>query len=217
MPVKSQKSLGEKPFAKVNNILDKIPSIQNFRSSKKFYLILIIVGVLLLAFYKKDLFIAAMVNGSPITNLDLQLRLNKQFRSQTLNQMINEKIILDEAAKNNAIASEDEVNRKISEIEVSVGGAEALNTLLTQQGQTRESIKQQIKLQLAIEKLYAKEATISAQEVDKFLETSRETLRATDSASQQKEAKELLKQQKLSQIFNQKFTELRQQAKIQIF
>lgn len=191
--------------------------IITYRPSKTVYIIALIAGILLLAMYKKSWFIAATVNGSPVTNLDLQLRLNQQFRTQTLNQMINEKIILDEAAKNNAIPSEEEISKKVSEIETSVGGAQALDTLLSQQGQTRDSIRQQIRLQLSIEKLYASEATVSAEEVDKFLESSRESLRATDSASQVKEAENLLKQQKLSQIFNQKFQELRKRAKIQIF
>ena len=160
---------------------------------------------------------AATVNGSPVTNLELQARLNKQFRTQTLTQMINEKIILSEAAKNNAIATDSEVNKKISEIEASVGGAQSLDALLAQQGQTRDSIRQQIRLQLSIEKLYTKDATVSAEEVSKFIEQNKDQLRASDSAGQQKEASDNIKSQKLSQIFSQKFQDLKTKAKVQIF
>ncbi len=205
------------PFKKTNNFLNKLSSYKNFRSSKKFYLILVVAGLALLFMYKKSWFVAAMVNGSPITNLELQMKLNKQFRSQILTQLINEKIILAEAAKNNALASETEVSKKISEIETQVGGAQALDTLLSQQGQTRNSIREQIKLQLTIEKLYANEATVSAEEVNTFVEQNKDQLRATDSAGQQKEATEAIKSQKLSQIFSQKFQDLKQKAKIQIF
>jgi len=170
-----------------------------------------------LVIYKKNWFVAATINGSPITNLELQMRLNREFRSQTLNQLINEKIILNEAVKNNAVVSEAEINKKISEIETNVGGTDALNALLSQQGQTKDSLRQQIKLQLAIEKLYSKDATTSAEEVEKFVESNKAQLRATDSAGQTKEAADLLKQQKLSQIFSQKFQELRQNAQIKIF
>ncbi|MBI2040146.1 SurA N-terminal domain-containing protein [Candidatus Microgenomates bacterium] len=213
----TSKNLKEKPFPLINNVLDKIPNLQNFKSSKKFYVILLIVGVLLLAMLKKDWFIAALVNGSPITNLELQMKLNQQFRTQTLNQMINEKIILDEAAKNNATPTEAEINNKISELEKSVGGTQVFDSLLSQQGQNRDSIRSQIKVQLSIEKLYLNEATISAQEVEQFLSNNKDQLQATDSAGQIKEVENILKQQKLSQIFNQKFQELRQKAKIQIF
>lgn len=213
----SSKNEAARPFNTVNNYLDKLSSLKNFRSSKKFYIILIAIGLLLLFIYKKNWFVAAMVNGSPITNLELQMKLNKQFRSQILTQLINEKIILAEAAKNNVIATEAEISSKISEIETQVGGAQALDALLTQQGQTRDSIRQQIRLQLSIEKLYVNEATVSGEEVAAFIEQNKDNLRATDSAGQQKEAEETLKNQKLSQIFSQKFQDLKQKAKIQIF
>lgn len=205
------------PFKKVNGLLDKLSSLKKLKSSKKLYIVLIIAGLLALGVYKKELFIAATVNGAPVTNLDLQMRLNKEFRTQILNSIINEKIILDEAAKNNAIPSEIEVNQKISEIETNVGGAQALDALLSQQKQTRQSIRQQIKLQLTIEKLYTKDATVSAEELTAFIESNKEQLRATDSAGQATEASEILKQQKLSQLFSQKFQELRGKAKIKIF
>ena len=152
-----------------------------------------------------------------MSNIELQMRLNQQFRTQTLNQMINEKIISDEAAKNNITITPAEVDKKISEIEASVGGAQTLDAMLSQQGQTRNSVKQQIKLQLTIEKLYSKDATVSAEEVTAFVEQNKIQLRATDSAGQQKEAYDDIKNQKLSQIFSQKFQELRTKAKIQIF
>lgn len=205
------------PFAPVNNLLDKIYSFKNFRSSKKFYLILLITGLLLLAVYKKNWFVTATVNGVPLTNLELQSKLNEQFRTQTLNQLINEKIILQEATKLGAIPTEVEISAKIAELETSVGGKDALNTLLTQQGQTVDALRKQLAIQLAVTKLYASEATVSADEVEKFLTENRSLLRATDSAGQTREAEETLKQQKLSQIFNQKFQELRQKAKIQLF
>lgn len=205
------------PFAPVNNLLDKIYSFKNFRSSKKFYLIILLAGILLLAMYKKDWFIAATVNGTPITNLELQAKLNQQFKTQTLNQLINEKIILQEAIKMGTIPQQSEISAKITELETSVGGKEALDTLLSQQSQTRDTLREQLRVQLAVTKLYEKEATVSASEVEKFLSENKSLLRATDSAGQEKEAEETLKQQKLSQIFTQKFQELRQKANIKIF
>ena len=191
--------------------------IISFRPSPKVYIILLIALGLLLAFYKKEWFVAATVNGTPITNLELLAKLNQQFRGQTLNQMINEKIILDEARKSNIAVSDSEIEEKLQELENQVGGAEVFESLLAQQGQTRNSVKQQIRLQLIIEKLYQNEATVSAQEIDQFLQTSSESLQATDSAAQRKEAQDLLKQKKINQVFSQKFQELRQSAKIQIF
>ncbi len=206
------------PGGKLNNFLNNFSSnITDFKKSKKFYIIVVIAGLLLLSIYKKDWFIAATVNGTPITNLELQSKLNQQFRSKTLDQLVTEKIILNEAMKNNALPTEAEINGKIKEIETQVGGAQALDGLLSQQGQTRSSVRDGLKLQLAMTKLYEKNATVSAEEVTNFVEQNKDQLRATDSASQQKEAYDAIKSQKLSQLFSQKFQELKTKAKIQIF
>lgn len=209
--------MAKAPYSSVNNLLDKLNSFKNFKSSKKLYIVILIAGLLLLGFYKKSWFVAAIVNGAPITNLELQMKLNQQFRTQTLNQLINEKIILEEARKANSTPSEPEVDKRISELEAQVGGPQILDTLLTQQGQTRQGLRDQVRLQLAIAKLYDREATVSADEITKFIEQSSSLLQATDSGKQQEEAFNLLKQQKITEIFNQKFQELRQNAKIQIF
>lgn len=205
------------PFKPVNDLLTKFDSFKKFRSSKMFYVVLIALGLLLLIVYKKNLIIAAMVNNSPVSNLELQTRLNEQFRTQTLNSLINEKIILSEAARNNVVVTAGDIDKKIAEIEANIGGAATFDQLLSQQGQTRASIRQQIKLQAIIEKLYEKEATVSAEEVTEFVEQNGGQLQATDSAGQQKEAYGIIQNQKLSQIFSQKFQELKAKAKVNIF
>lgn len=205
------------PFYNSDKFMKLSEKIVNFKPSRKFYTILIIAGLVLLLAYKKELLIAAMVNGQPISNIELQFKLNKQYKSQVLDQMVTEKIITEEATKNNTMPTEADIDKKIAEIETQVGGAQALDSILSQQNQTRSSIRDQIKLPMAMEKLYEKEATVSASEVQNFIETNKDYLKATDSASQIKEAENILKQQKLSQISAQKFQELKQKAKIQIF
>ncbi len=194
-----------------------LAKVADYRASKRVYLVILLLGLLLLAYYKKDWFVAAMVNGQPISNLELQQRLNQQYRQQVLNQMVNEKVVTDAAAQKNITVSQSEVNQKISDYEKSVGGPDVLNSLLSQQGQTREGFERQVRLQLLVEKLYGSEATVSAQEVNDFINQNKAQLQASDEAGQTKEATDAIKQQKLSQVFQQKFQALRQAAKIQIF
>ena len=212
------KNLNTLPGGKLNNFLNQnFDKFINFKSSKKFYIILLAVVLLLLIIYKKSWFIAATVDSSIITNFELLSKMNQQFRQQTLNQMINEKILLQEASKKGITIQNSELEGKIIELEQNVGGAGVLDNLLSQQGQTRSTLRDQVRVQLTISKLYDQEATVSAEEVAKFLEQNRASLQATDSAKQEEEAFNLLKQQKLSEIFNQKFQELRQKANIKIF
>lgn len=199
----------------------KIPNpkldLKNIKFDRRFAAIVLIVGLLILVFYKKSLFIAALVNNQPITNFELLVKMNQQFRDQTLNQLLNEKIILQEARKKGIMVNDDELSKKILELEEKVGGAEALSSLLAQQGQSKETLKDQLRMQLLIEKMYILESTISAQMVEEFIRDNPDQLKASDSATQVLEAKEILTQQKLSEVFNERFTTLRQQAKIQIF
>lgn len=215
---KRAQNLNTLPGGKLNNLLNQnFDKFKNFKFSKKFYIVLLITAVMLLAVYKKSWFVAATVDSMPITNLELQMKLNDQYRAQTLDQLITGKVILNEAAKNNVIPNPQEVDSKLAEFEASVGGKDTLDTILTQQGQTRSGIKERITIQLALTKLYDKEATVSTEEIAKFIKDNSAVLQSTDSAKQQQEAYDLLKQQKNSEIFNQKFQELRQKAKIVIF
>lgn len=198
-------------------LIPSVSSLKNYKSSKGLYIGLAVAGLFLLALYRKDLIIAATVNGSPISNFEVLSRLNDQYRTQTLNQMVNEKIILDEARKSGVSVSENEINERISEVEKSVGGPQALETLLTQQGQSRASLKNQMKIQLTVEKMFASSAAVSPDEVSSFIEQNKDSLQATTSAEQQKEATDIIKQQKLSKVFQEKFQEWKQQAKVKIF
>lgn len=192
-------------------------TVKNFRPTKQTYLIALIIGLLLLGYYKKGWFVAATVNGAPLSNFELLSRMNQQYRSQVLNQMVNEKIILDAAKAKNVTVSKSDIDQKLSQIENNVGGSQALDSLLAQQGQTRDTLYQQLKLQVTIEKLYADEATVSAEEVQKYIVDNKDQLTATTSAEQTKEAEDILKQQKLAKVFNSKFQELKEQAKVLIF
>ncbi|MBI2036404.1 SurA N-terminal domain-containing protein [Candidatus Microgenomates bacterium] len=193
-------------------------SISRFRVNKTWTIIILMVVFLGILFYfKRSWFIAATVNGSPITNFELLSQMNSQYRQQTLTDLINQQIIKDEIRKSGITVAQSEIDEKLTQIELNVGGAAALDSLLSQQGQTRFDLSQQIKLQLGLEKLYVKEATVSADEVADYVAKNKSQLTATDSAGQVKEAEETLRQQKLTEVFTEKFQQLRSNAKVTIF
>ena len=178
------------------------------------------MSVLALGFFifkNKSLFLPAIVNGSPITGIELMSKLNRDFGSQTLENMINEKIILGEAGKKNALPTKQEIDGKIAEIEQQFGGSESFNGLLAAQGETRAGLEGQMKIQLAIEKMYSSEATASSEEIDEYIKTNKAIMTATDSAAQRLEAEKALKQQKISEVFRTKFDELKKAASVKIF
>lgn len=190
---------------------------QNLKHNKTVYLLVLLLGLALLFYYKRGWFIAATVNGAPVTNIELLAKMNQLYRSQTLSQVIDEKLIAQEAAKKHIVVTDQDVSDRVAQIEKSFGGSGGLDMLLSQQGQSRQILKDQLKYQLLVEKLYQDQATVSAQEIDQFITSNKDSLKSTDSAKQRQEAENLIKQQKLAQIFQDKFKQLKDAAKIRIF
>lgn len=191
--------------------------LTKIKLNKSIMIIFLLTAIVILAFYKKNWFVAASVNGEPITNIALLAKLNQLYRTPVLSQMIDEKVILDEAQKRGIIITSSEIQARATKWEARFGGKEAFNNLLAQQGQSRGDFESQIKYQLIVEKMFDKEASVSAEEIDQFLKTNKTELQSSDSAQQVADATDLLKQQKIGKIFAQKFPELKQQANIKIF
>lgn len=185
--------------------------------SRRGVIILIVIALLLLFFFKKNLLVAAMVNGQPITSLELNQRLYQTSKDQVLNQMINERIIQQEAAKKGVNVTSQQIQDKMAEVEKTYGGADSFNALLAQQGLTRDQFAQQTKIQLMVEALYKNDITPTDDEINKFMDQNKSLPEATDEAKFKETAVSQITQQKLSTVFNQKFPELRQQSNIQIF
>ncbi len=193
--------------------------ISNYQKSqpKKFWFIILVISILLLAVIRKDLFVAALVNGQPISNLELQTRLNQQFKTQTLTQMVNEKLLQQEAAKKGIVIAQSDLDTKVKEVENQYGGADAFNSILSQQGMNMVDFLAQIKLQLTVEKLYSSEASPSGADIDKFMSDNKDLPEATEPAKFRETVTKQVSQQNLAKVFNEKFQALKQAAKIQIF
>lgn len=212
---KAQKKEVKSEEIEINQQTDQIPSKKII--SKRNLIILLALGLLLLAYYKKSWFVAALVNNQPITSLELQTRLNQQFRSQLLNQMINEKIIEQEAVKKGVTVTFGDINSKVAETENQYGGTEPFNTLLSQQGVSRDDFIKQIKLQLIVEKIYESDINPTEDEIKQFIDQNKSDPEATDAAKFRGTATNLIRQQKLQTVFQEKFQQLKQSAKITIF
>jgi foldase protein PrsA len=191
--------------------------IINYRPTRRDYIILIVLGLLLLAFLKKDWFVAATVNGQPIATSEVNQKLNTLYKQQILDQLISEKVLQQEATKHNIVVTEAQVDEKLKNLEDQYGGADTLNAILAQQGMTREDLRSQTKIQLMVEALYGSEASPSAEEVEKFMNENQDSPEATEPAKFRELALEQTKQEKLRTIFSEKFQALKQAAKIQIF
>jgi foldase protein PrsA len=152
--------------------------------------VVLVLGAL---FFSKGFFVAAIVNGSPISRLSVVQELEKQGGKQALESMINEKLIKKELEKNNIVVESSAVDTKIKEIESQViaqGGT--LEGALIEQGMTIEELKEQLQTQLKLEKVVAEKVVVTDAEVDSYITTND----ITPSEEVKVQVKEQIRQQK---------------------
>lgn len=181
--------------------------------------IILVLGLLYLG---RSLFVAAIVNGKPVSRLSVVKQLEKQNGARTLNSIISEILLAQEAKKKNVSVSPDEVKKEIETIEKNVvTQGQKLEDLLQVQGMTRTDLEKQIKVQKLAEKLLAKEIVVTDKEVEAHLAQSQPTEEGVPaepvSEEAKKSAKEQLYQQKLSAKFQELLDRLQKEAKITKF
>lgn len=175
-------------------------------------LVLIILAAIV--WKNKGLLVAATVNNQPLWRLSLEQRLDQRYGSQMLDEMINEQILKGEAAKKGVTVSDKEVNDKIAEIEKSLAGRITLADALSQQGMTMADFKNQVEIQLMIDKMTASSAGATDQEISDYIAKNKEMLTASDEAGLKAQARTAIIQNKKNQAFQKLFQDLKKSAKV---
>lgn len=217
MPKSRKKTTAPKSEESVTPAGLDIQRIKNFRPTRTQLVLLTLVGVGIIAWLNKGWFVAATVNGQPITAFKVNQKLNAAYKSEVLNQMINETLVEQEAAKKGVIVSPEELNQKIDQTVNEYGGKEVFESLLAQQGLNYPDFVAQTRLQLLVEKMFQNEIQPSEEEIVAFMQENRDNPEATDEAKFRATVIDQLKQSKLSEVFSEKFPELKKAANIQIF
>lgn len=112
----------------------------------------------------------ATVNGEKITQTELYDEMVKQSGSQVLDRMISLKLVAQEAKKNNVAVTDAEIQAELTKVKESVGGEEAFQQVLTQQGMTEQQVKDSIVVQLQATKILSKDINTDDTELKKFFD-----------------------------------------------
>lgn len=192
----------------------EIPSRLSFFSPRNIILAILLI-LIVLGWKFKGYFITATVNGQPVSRWELNEQLMSRFGQQTLDTIVNERLILGAARQKGVLVTTNEINDRIKQIEEKLKGKSTLAEALAAQGMTEGMFRRQIEIQVSIEKLFAKEATVSSQEIDDYISKNGALYKnATDQAAVKEEVKTLLSQQKLSEAFDSWFTDIKKNAKV---
>lgn len=187
--------------------------------TKKFLILLFLILIGGVLFYFKGLFVAAIVNGQPISRIAVVQELEKKGGKQVLSSLVTQALIEQEAQKKNVAVSQKEVDEAVKRVEDSLKKqGQSLDQALAFQGLTRNDFINQTKLQKLVEKLLAKDIKITDKEVNDYIEKNKNNIpegmkpeEATASAKQQ------LQQQKLGSKAQPWIQDLQKKAKINYF
>jgi enamine deaminase RidA (YjgF/YER057c/UK114 family) len=181
-------------------------------------IIAMIIAVGVLAYIYKGLFIAATVDGSPISRLAIVQELEKASGKDLLDSLITEKLVQNEANAKKIVVSNDEINGKIKNIEDQiVAQGDTLDAALAAQGMSMEDLKKQIIFQKEVEELVADKINVTDEEVAQYIKDNAISIPEGQEATTTAQIKDELRNQKLSTEANALIATLKSQAKIRYF
>lgn len=195
--------------------------IVNFLKKKRLspsLIIVFLVLVILLSglYYFKNQFISVTVNGQPIWRLTLIKELEKQSGQATLENLVTKTLILQEAKKQKVVISQEEIDQKMKELEDNfTNQGQNLDQLLEAQNMTRTQLREQIEVQLIIERVVSQNVEVTDEEITAYFEANTDYFpEGSDLESVKEEIKQQLQQQKSSDQVQSWLDALRENAQI---
>ena len=184
-------------------------------SIKTAALVLIALAIGFALYYYRGLLVAATVNGNPISRLSVINELEGRSGKAALDSLIIKKLINDEFAAKNLSINEGDVDSKVKEIEdqLKVQG-QTLESALSVEGMSVAALREQIRIQLKLEKLAEAEVNISDEDVNRYIEENKIPIEKEKEAEAKNQIKEQLRQQKLQEVIPTIIQNLKSQAKI---
>lgn len=218
MPVK--KTLRRSKALKIKDSQELISEIKENKVSESVFSKknLVIAGLIVIAvlfWFLKNYLIVATVNGQPVSRFELNQRLYGQYGSTVVDQLVNERLLLGAVRQKGIFITADEIENKVKEIEKSLDGKMTLDQALAAQGMSVTTFKRQLEIQLSVEKMFAKEATVSSGELAEYIKNNKEMFAtATDTAKLNADVENFLKQQKVTKLYEEWFNKIKKDAKI---
>lgn len=181
-------------------------------------IVVVLVALLVLLFAaNKGWVVAAVVNGKPIFSWELNNTLRARYGQQTLEGMIGEMLITNEARKAGVTVTDADLAVKQKEVLASLGTDVNLDDFLKFQGLTKTDFQHQLTVQLTVERLLTRGLTITDDEIASYISTNSATLTATDPAKLKEEAKQMIISNTVSEKLQSWFAGLRAKAAVMKF
>lgn len=187
-------------------------------SSKMLPLALIVVGIALLTYKVGPYFVPAMVGSTPVTRFEIWNRLESSYGAQTLDDIVNEKILDQAIAKSGVKVDQTKIDEQIKELETQFESLGGLDAALEQRGMSRQELTKQIKTQLSVEEMLQDKVNPTDEEVKAaFDEAATTTYKDKKFDEVKDQVRDDLVQLKLVEAFRDWFEMIKAEAKIKNF
>lgn len=208
--------------AKYTQILEK--KTRRFRAllvkdkKRTFTIATLVLGIAILGYFLYKNLIVATVNRFPITRFEVIKLLERQGGQQALDNLITRKLISQEAKKLNISISQEKINAELDQLRASLEeSGTSLEDALALQGQNLQGLTEDIRLQKLVEEILAENIVVSDEETSKYFEENRDFF-AEDATVEEvgEQIKEQLKQEKITTVFNDWISQLKEEASVKI-
>lgn len=178
----------------------------------KLVIFLVAGGLVTLAVLASRYLVVAWVDNKPITRLEYFQALDQKYGSGLIEQLIVERLVMQEALKRVISVSNEEIEAEIKKIEEGQGGKDNLGQILQVQGISQSEFYKLVRLQLLKQKMFDKDVVVTEEDVKTYLESQNQTLTIDD--QQRKEITSQLKLQKINNNFNNWLREALQSSRV---
>jgi len=174
---------------KISKIKFSKPNFKKLKGKKSFQIVAIVLGAVV-TFILVDFFFqylnngysVAVVDGMRIPRREFVSRLEDSYGQSVAQQLIDEKIIRMEAKKAEVEVFDEEIQSQLDEIIDSIGGEEAYAAALVSNNITEQELKDQIELDIMLQKLIAPTLDYTEEDVKAFFEQYANAIYPTESA-----------------------------------
>lgn len=212
-----------KPTEVVNSVTPVVESatinpIKTKLSPKILSLALIVVGLALLTYKVGPYFVPAIIDNTPITRFALWNRLEKNYGTQTLDDLVNETVLEQAIKKAGIVIEQSKIDTQINNLEVQFKDLGGLDQALEQQGLTRNDLSKQVHTQLAVEEILKDKINPSEDEINAKYDSGKDSIYKDKKLEEVKqEIADELKQTKLREAFLSWFEEIKKSSKVKSF
>ncbi len=190
--------------------------IDSQKTRRLYFLLLGIIVLTGIGYLLRAYIFAAFVNGKPVFRYEVVQQLEAQGGEEVLSNLITKRLIEDEAREQNAFPTQEEVDAEIEEIRSQLDEQGlTLENALSIQGQTMNDLRENVRLQLAIEKMLGDNMEVTDEEAQNYYDENSELYgEDTEFEDVKDQIKDQLTQERLTMSYQEFISGLQNEANI---